>query len=193
MRSLKSILIISIVSFLLLELGFYLEGFLQFVLFSLVLIIYFVLLFLFYGYLKDKERDKSKTFVFVLLVALPLVSALFNPTFYLHGINEKNVMLVASKNAGESIKRTATLTLLKDSTYQLKEYGFWMNTEHNGKFEIRNKRIILELPGFKYHLKIRNMRANKKICTLKTNRKTDYSNCFLIEKVDNNFVKEISK
>lgn len=193
MRSLKSIFIISLLSFGLLELGFYLEGFLQYILFSLVLIIYFVILFLFWGFLRDKERGAGKTIVFVLLVLLPLVSAFFNPTFYLHGINEKNVMLVASKNAGESLKRSATLTLLKDSTYQLKEYGFWMNTERNGKFEIRNKRIILELPEFKYHLKIRNMRTNKKICTLKENKRTDYSNCFVIEKVDNAFVKELSK
>lgn len=193
MKSLKSIFIISILSFVLLELGFFLEGFLQYILFSLVTIIYFVLLFLFYGFLKDKSRDNSKTFVFILLVLLPLISVLFNPTFYLHGVSDKQIMLVASQNAGENLKRTSTLTLLKDSTYRLKKYGFWMNSEETGDFEIRNGRIILELPEYKYYLRVKNIRKQKKICTLKPDKKTDYSNCFVIDKVDNEFVKEISK
>lgn len=193
MNSLKSIFIISILSFVMLELGFFLEGFLQYILFSLVAIVYFVLLFLFYGFLKDKTRDRGKTVIFILLVLLPLISALFNPTFYLHGVSDKQIMLVATQNGGENIKRTSTLTLLKDSTYRLKEYGFWMNSEEEGKFQIRNNKIILELPKYKYYLKIKNIRMQKKICSLKPNRKTDYSNCFVIDKVDNEFVKELSR
>lgn len=191
-NSLKSIFIISILSFLLLELGFYLEGFLQYILFSLVTIIYFVLLFLFYGFLKDKTRDKSKTLIFILLVILPLVSVFFNPTFYLHGVNDKKIVLVATQKPDNSLENISTLTLLKDSTYRLKEYGFWMNFENEGKYEIRNKRIILEFPDYKFNLRIKNIKKQKKVCAYKK-RKIDFQNCFVIDKVDNQFLKEVSK
>lgn len=187
-NSLKSIFIISVLSFLLLELGFYLEGFLQYILFSLVSIIYFVILFLFYGFLKDKSRDKKKTLLFVALVIIPLISALFNPTFYLHGVSDKNIVLVASQNADNSLESTSTLTLLKDSTYRLKVYGFWMNTENKGKYEIKNKRIILELPDYKFVLRIKNIKKQKKVCAYRS-KKIDYSNCYVIDKVDNEFIK----
>lgn len=191
-NSLKSILIISILSFLLLELGFYLEGFLQYIIFSLVTIIYFVILFLFYGFLKNKDRDNSQAFIFVLLVALPLVSAVFNPTFYLHGVSDKSIILVATQNANQSLENTSTLTLLKDSTYRLKEYGFWMNTEEDGKFEIKNNKIVLELPEYKYIFSIKNIGKQKKVCGIK-DKKADYNNCFVIDKIDDEFVKEMIK
>ncbi len=190
-NSLKSILIISISSFLLLELGFYLEGFLQYVLFSLVTIIYFVLLFLFYGFLKarakDKVKDSKKTFLFLLLVILPLVSAFLNPTFYLHGVSEGKIALVATQHADHIlVENTKTITLLKDSTYRLKEFGFWMNTTDKGRYHIKKNEITLVLEDYDLVFKVRNIRKQKKIYAIKY-RKVDFSNCFLIDKIDNTF------
>lgn len=190
-NSLKSIFIISVLSFILLELGFYLEGFLQFILFSLVTVIYFVLLFLFYGFLHDKEKDKSKTFIFIVLVMIPLISAFFNPTFYLHGVSDNNIVLVATQHAEGTLQNSSSITLLKDSTYRLKEYGFWMNTEEDGKYEIKNNKIILELPDYKFVFRMKNIHKQKKVCAVK-NRKINYKNCYEIDKIDNQFIKEIS-
>lgn len=186
-NSLKPIFILSISSFLMLELGFYLEGFLQYILFSLVTIIYFVLLFLFYGFLRDKSRDKRKTFLFVFLVLFPLISVFFNPTFYLHGVSEKNIVLVATQHTDKIlVENTKTITLLKDGTYQLKEYGFWMNSVDKGKYEIKKDKIILHLEDYDLVFKVKNIHKQKKIYAIKY-RRVDFSNCFLIDKIDHSF------
>ncbi|MES2588204.1 MAG: hypothetical protein V4622_04435 [Bacteroidota bacterium] len=186
-NSLKSIIIISLSSFLLLELGFFLEGFLQYILFSLVTIIYFVLLFLFYGFMKSKPRDSKKTFFFVLLVILPLLSAFFNPTFYLHGVSDKKIALVATQHVDHIlVENTKTITLLKDSTYRLKEFGFWMNTTDKGRYHIEKNKITLVLEDYDLVFKVRNIHKQKKIYAIKY-RRVDFSNCFLIDKIDNTF------
>jgi hypothetical protein len=192
-NSLKSIFIISISSFILLELGFFLEGFLEYILFSLVAIIYFVLLFLFYGFLKSKNRDKKTTFLFVLLVILPLLSAFFNPTFYLHGVSDKNIVLVATQHADKIlVENTKQITLLKDSTYRLKEFGFWMNTVDEGRYHIEKNKITLVLEDYDLVFKVRNIQKQKKIYAIKY-RRVDFSNCFLIDKIDNSFFVNMEK
>lgn len=191
--SLKSILIISISSFILLELGFFLEGFLEYVLFSLVAIIYFVLLFLFYGFMKSKNRDKKTTFFFVALVILPLLSAFFNPTFYLHGVSDKKIALVATQHADKIlVENTKQITLLKDSTYRLKEFGFWMNTVDEGRYHIEKNKIILVLKDYDLVFKVRNIQKQKKIYAIKY-RRVDFSNCFLIDKIDPDFFVNMEK
>jgi hypothetical protein len=185
-NSLKSIFIISISSFLLLELGFFLEGFIEYILFSLVAIIYFILLFLFYGFMKVKGREKKKTFLFLLLVLLPLLSVFFNPTFYLHGVSDKKVVLEATQHADDLIDNTKSITLLKDSTYRLKEYGFWMNTVDKGRYHVEGNKIILVLEDYDLVFKVRNIHKQKKIYAIKY-RRVDFSNCFLIDRVDPNF------
>jgi hypothetical protein len=192
-NSLKSILIISLSSFALLELGFFLEGFLQYILFSLVTIIYFVLLFLFYGFIKSKNRDGKTTFFFVLLVILPLLSVFFNPTFYLHGVSDKKIVLVATQHADKLlVDNTKQITLLKDSTYRLKEFGFWMNTVDEGRYHIEKNNIILVLEDYDLVFRVRNIQKQKKIYAIKY-RRVDFSNCFLIDKIDNSFFVNMEK
>ncbi len=148
---------------------------------------------MFYGFIKSKNRDGKSTFFFVLLVILPLLSVFFNPTFYLHGVSDKKIVLVATQHADKLlVDNTKQITLLKDSTYRLKEFGFWMNTVDEGRYHIEKNNIILVLEDYDLVFRVRNIQKQKKIYAIKY-RRVDFSNCFLIDKIDNSFFVNMEK
>lgn len=190
-KPLASIFLISLSSFLLLELGFYLEGFLKYILFSIVAIIYFVLCFFFYGYMRDKSiKSKSKT-MFIGLMIIPLISVFFNPTSYLHKPAEKHIVLRSTFFADKILlESTTSLTLLDDGTCLLKKYGYWYSSTEKGTYEIKGKKVKVEVGEEKMTFKLRNIHGEKNLCQVR-NKKIDYDACFLIEKMqDTLFVKK---
>ena len=193
--SLRSIFLISITAFLLLELGFYLEGFLQFLLFSVVTIILFIMLFFFYGYVKETQKKKSnKILLFAALLLLPLISIAFNPTHYFNNnkIHESQIILLAWQHPDEVLENesSCSITLLKNGTYRIKEFGFWMNSVETGKYEIEGRLIYLKKGRFIKTLKMKRFYKDQKLYVINKG-KIDFKENFLIEHKDEEFIKEL--
>jgi hypothetical protein len=191
-NSLKYILFLSLLSFGFLELGYFLEGFLATCLFSIVAIIYFLLLFLFYGYMKDKSIPTKKTGLFIFLMILPLLSITFNPTKYLHSITEGDIVLRGTNFSKIAlIQNTTTLSLASDSTFQLKEFGFWMNTTKNGEYYIKNKLIVLKYQDQYLKYKLKKHYEIYRLYRVKGKKKLDYSNYYELDKIGDTFIEQL--
>lgn len=193
--SLRSIFFISIISFVLLELGFYLEGFLQFILFSIVTIISFVMLFFFYGYVKESKKKKSNNIlVFAALMVLPLLSIAFNPTYYFRAIPENKIVMLAWKHPEQVLKNESSrsLTFLRDGTFRLKEFGFWMNTVSSGSYTFKGRLIKLDMDGEKQTLKLKRYYDVKKLYVMH-GRNIDYKDNYLVESMDTLYIDSLIK
>jgi hypothetical protein len=190
--ALKYILFLSLISVGFLELGFFLEGFLQTCLFSIVAIIYFLLIFLFYGYIKDKSNQHKNKKLFVFLMVLPLISMFFNPTKFLHTADEDEVVLRGTNFSKIAlIQNTTTLSLLSDSTFRLKEFGFWMNTTKDGEYYIRNKMIVLKYNDQFIKYKLKKHYEIYRLYRLKGKKKLDYSNYYELDKIGDTFIEQL--
>lgn len=191
-NSLKYILLFSLLSFGFLELGFFLEGFLATCLFSMVAIIYFLLLFLFYGYMKDKSIPNKKTGLFIFLMALPLISMVFNPTKYFHTVAEENIVLRGTNFSKIAlIQNTTTLSLISDSTFRLKEFGFWMNTTKKGDYYIKNKLIVLKYQNQYLKFKLKKHYEIYRLYRVKGKKRLDYSNYYELDKIGDTFIEQL--
>lgn len=191
-NSLKYILFLSLLSFGFIELGFFLEGFLATCLFSIVAIIYFLLLFLFYGYMKDKTIVRKKWGLFVFLMLLPLISAVFNPTAYLHEADEEDVVLRGTNFSKIAlIQNTTTLSLISDSTFRLKEFGFWMNTTKKGDYYIKNKLIVLKYQDQYLKFKLKKHYEIYRLYRVKGKKRLDYSNYYELDKIGDTFIEQL--
>ena len=191
-NSLKYILFFSISSFVFLELGFFLEGFLQTCLFSIVAIIYFFFMFLFYGYLKDKTIQTKNRTLFLFLVILPLISMVFNPTKYLHTVADEYIVLRGTNNSKIALlQNTTTLSLISDSTFRLKEFGFWMNTTKKGEYYIKNKLIVLKYNNQFLKYKLKKHYEIFRLYRIKGKKKLDYSNYYEIDKIGDTFIEQL--
>lgn len=191
-NSLKYILFFSVSSFVFLELGFFLEGFLQTCLFSLVTIIYFFLMFLFYGYMKDKTIERKRNGLFIGLLILPLISIAFNPTKFLHAVPDNEIVLRGTNPSDLMlIENTTTLSLLSDSTFRLKEFGFWMNTTKKGDYYIKNKLIVLKYQNQFLKYKLKKHYEIFRLYRLRGKKRLDYSNYFELDKIGDTFIEQL--
>ncbi|TNE52774.1 MAG: hypothetical protein EP338_14140 [Bacteroidetes bacterium] len=191
-KSLRAVFIISISAFLLLELGFYLEGFLQFILFSVTTIILFVMLFLFYGYVKESKKKKSSQVgLFALMLVLPLVSVVFNPTMYFNKVSEKEIVILAWKHPDMLLKNESSqsISLLRDGTYRVKHFGFWMNTVEKGSYHFEGRKIHLKGKEGEKTLLLKRYYDDLKLYVLK-GKKIKYKDNYLIEVIDQEYVLE---
>lgn len=188
--SLRSIFLISIFSFILLELGFYLEGFLQFILFSIVTIIFFVMLFFFYGYVKEsKKKPSNNALVFFAIMVLPFVSIAFNPTLYFRKIPENKIVMLAWKHPNKVLENesSVSLTFLRDGTFRQKDFGYWMNTVSKGTYTFQGRLIHLDLEGEKKTVKIKRFFDVKKLYVM-NGRNIEYKDNYLIESMDTTYI-----
>lgn len=191
-NSLKYILLFSLLSFGFLELGYFLEGFLATCLFSMVAIIYFLLLFLFYGYIKDKSIPNKKTGLFIFLMVLPLISMVFNPTKYFHTVSEEQIVLRGTNFSKIAlIQNTTTLSLISDSTFRLKEFGFWMNTTKKGDYYIKNKLIVLKYQDQYLKFKLKKHYEIYRLYRVKGKKRLDYSNYYELDKIGDTFIEQL--
>ncbi|MBI2259376.1 MAG: hypothetical protein HYU67_10840 [Flavobacteriia bacterium] len=192
-NSLKYFILFSLSCFLLLELGFFLEGFLQTCLFSIVLIVYFFMLIFIYGAFKDKKLEKKIKRFYLLLMILPLISLILNPTKYLqHYHNENEVVLRGTNFAKLSlIQNTSTLYLYSDSTFRLKEFGFWMNTNKNGDYYISKKILVLKYNKQFVKYKLKKHYENYRLYRVKGAKKLDYFTYYELDKIGDTFVEKL--
>lgn len=194
-KALRSVFLISISAFLLLELGFFLEGFLQFILFSIATIILFVMLFLFYGYVRESKKKKSSRIgLFVAMLILPLLSIAFNPTLYFSKVSESQIALLAWQHPNKVLENhsSSSIKLLRNGTYRIKKFGFWMNTIEKGTYEVNYPYIHLKEGSFIKTLRVKRFYKVKKLYVINKG-KLDFKENFLIEDMDKEFLKGLSK
>ena len=149
-------------------------------------------MFLFYGYLKDKTIQTKNRTLFLFLVILPLISMVFNPTKYLHTVADEYIVLRGTNNSKIALlQNTTTLSLISDSTFRLKEFGFWMNTTKKGEYYIKNKLIVLKYNNQFLKYKLKKHYEIFRLYRIKGKKKLDYSNYYEIDKIGDTFIEQL--